>query len=458
MSIQDFKQVKDEIKAQLPLVSLISDYVRLKKQGAHYLGLCPFHQEKTSSFVVSQSKGFYYCFGCRKSGDVFTFLMEIEGWTFMNALEVLAQRLGIHIEKKSFQSAKVFDLNVQIAQIFANNLLKDLKASTYLTQERGLSLNIISLFGLGYAKDAWDFLLKDSGLSENRLLKAGLVKKGASGRLYDYFRNRIIFPILNESAQVVGFGGRTLGSEPEIAKYLNSSQSPYFKKKQLLYGLDKAKKNIRDCQHAVVVEGYLDVVKAHELGFQQVVGILGTGFTSEHGLILKRHTDRVILVFDADPAGQKALEQAIKVALNSDLEVSVWALESEKDPFDYLSTHGSAAFEKGLLQATAGLEYWMHSVYQQNLGQGSSNEKRRYLNKIYPFIQDLAHGTDRQWALHCCATLLDVSLKVLAKDYQKYRQLKAVPPKPKLRTSNPVSTQSSIRQKLERHIFIFVVV
>jgi len=362
------QHIIDEIRERADIVDVISNYVPLKKAGQSYKALCPFHDEKTPSFNVNAAKQIYRCFGCGKGGNVFTFVMEMEKVTFPQAVEAIADRIGYKIprsereipeEKGAVNKKALYEVNARATKYYSA-LLREKegdKALQYL-RKRGISESSIELFGLGFAPDAWDFLVnkvKDSKFLET-MARIGLaIKRDDAPGYYDRFRNRVMFPIYDTQERVVGFGGRVLDdSEP---KYLNSPESPLFSKSRNLYGLNWAKSAIAAADAVAVVEGYTDVIMAHQNGVKNVVATLGTAMTAEHARTLKRHTRNVIVVYDADEAGQKASQRGIDILLEAELEVRVAVLPEGKDPCDFVLAKGGEAFGQVLADAMDFFDY-----------------------------------------------------------------------------------------------------
>ncbi len=347
------------------IADLISEYVPLKKSGRNLLGLCPFHNEKTPSFSVSAEKQFYHCFGCGEGGRVLDFVMKVEHLDFVEAVRFLAQRAHIPVpepqdERVSRHTAtekeQLYGLNREAA-IFFHDMLYSVKgdnARSYFLN-RGLTESTIKGFGLGYAPDSWDSLLKhlkQKGFSEPLIEKAGLAGH-KENRYYDSFRNRVMFPIIDLRGNVIGFGGRVLDdSKP---KYLNSPESPVFSKSHNLYGLNFAK-NEKE-RHLIIVEGYMDVIALHQAGIKNAVAALGTAFTPDHAKLIKRYADKVTLCFDSDEAGQKATARCIEIMSGQQIKVNVLMQNEAKDPDEYIKKIGRDSFLERIEQAPVQVEY-----------------------------------------------------------------------------------------------------
>lgn len=368
----------ERLRSQSDIVSIISDYVPLKKKGKNYWGCCPFHQEKSPSFSVTPDKGFFYCFGCHTGGNVFNFLMKIENVVFMDAAKILARRLNIPLPQKE-KSAEEIAREKELAKLWqANVLARDFfhacltktsygkPAREYLAR-RGISDEMITAFKLGFAPQAWDKLstaFTERGIEAKVMLKAGLAVERTSGSgVFDRFRNRIIFPICDLRGRVAGFGGRVMDdSQP---KYLNTPETPIFNKRNMLFGFDSAHKVIRQTGKAVVVEGYMDVITARIFGINNTVASLGTAFTVEQAKQLMRYTDEFIFAYDSDAAGQMATMRALAIVRNLGAAVKVISIPDGKDPDEFIAKHGAAAFQTLIDEAAPLLDYQVRQALQE---------------------------------------------------------------------------------------------
>lgn len=361
--------IVEQIKSNIDIVDVIGSYVPLKKAGSNYKGLCPFHGEKTPSFNVSQDKQFYHCFGCGAHGDVITFVQQMENLDFLDAVEKLADRAGLEFKRGSGSKAqeekrdRLYDLSRQAARHFYKNLRDGDNPGIRYVVKRGISPETAKKFGIGYAKDQWqdmaDFLEKQK-LPREEGLETGLLSAGKNGKVYDKFRNRVIFPIFNARDKVIGFGGRAI--DDSTPKYLNSPESEIFKKKDNLYGLNLAKSAIRKQNMALVVEGYMDVVSLVEAGIEIAVASLGTALTPEQAKLLKRYADTVVLSYDSDRAGQAATLRGIDILRDAGLKVKVLQIEGGKDPDEYIRKFGKKAFEERMDQAVSFMEYKVKTI------------------------------------------------------------------------------------------------
>jgi len=382
------EEVIQKVKEQNDIIDVISDTVRLKRTGRNYLGVCPFHHEKTPSFTVSRDKQIYKCFGCGAAGNVISFVMKTKNLTFPESVKFLAERVGIDIEESSEKKAqkikfdKMYNINVEAARYFFNNLRKNEKAYSYF-KNRGIDDITMKRFGLGFATDGWHNLrnyLKTKGIKEEELLNLGLTIKSPKGSIYDRFRNRVIFPVFDYSGKVIGFGGRVLDdSKP---KYLNSPETPLFKKGIHLYGLNFAVKNNMD-RAVVIVEGYMDCISLHQHGITNVVATLGTALTEYQAKLLKRYVDRVIISFDADIAGQNATLRGLEILKKEGFDIRVLQVPQGKDPDEYIKANGKEAFIKLIENALPLIDYRLKK----------SEDGINFTNKemIIKYVKDVAN-------------------------------------------------------------------
>ncbi len=358
-----------QIKDRLTILDVVGASVKLKKAGRSYQGLCPFHKEKTPSFSVSLERGTWHCFGCGEGGDMFTFVEKTEGVDFKGALKILAERAGVVIEysggereDKSKQERMREAMNKAAA--FYTAQLGDTPAYDY-AKKRGLAAETIKEWGLGFAPDAWRALLEhltSLGYTIPEQASVGLIKEadGKQGTYYDRFRNRLMFPIRDGAGRVVAFTGRALSAE-EQAKYLNSPETELYHKSDILYGLDKAKDAIRTRSFALLVEGQMDLLHAHQAGFTNTIALSGTAFTEHHAKLLKRYAENLMLVLDGDNAGLSATAKAAQLALRQGLKVKAARLPLGKDPADVI-TEDAAAFAKAIKEAKPIVEFFLAAL------------------------------------------------------------------------------------------------
>jgi DNA primase len=393
----------DEVRRTADIVQVVSDHVALKKMGASWKGLCPFHQEKTPSFNVRPESGFFHCFGCGAGGDVFKFVMLHDRFSFPEAAESLARRFGVAVPETRAEAGtdrkereEILALTEAAAQHFTRTLWTPAgtKAREYLLG-RGFKKETLEKIRAGAARDAWDDLLGAlrGRFSPGALLTAGLVleRQDRSG-YYDRFRNRAVFPIVNESGRVVAFGARSLdGSEP---KYLNSPETPVYQKSRTLYGLFGAKDAIRKEGRIVLMEGYLDVARALEGGLEEVVATCGTALTPGHARLLRRFTERVILNFDQDDAGQKAARKSLEILLDEGMRVHVVELPAGHDPDTYLKAEGAAAYRARLAEAPEAVEWLANRAAAENDTRTPAG-KAGYLQALLPVLLKVESAVER---------------------------------------------------------------
>ncbi|MFC4638624.1 DNA primase [Deinococcus hohokamensis] len=397
---------KEDVRSRLNIAEVIGEQVHLAPAGKGRLkGLCPFHKEKSPSFQVDTEQGYYYCFGCKAGGDVFSFVQRTENLSFGDALRKLAEKAGIQVEAKYGEksSRDLYEVNAFALEYFREHLAGP--ALDYL-RRRGLSDETIAAFELGYAPDGWDGLLKRArtkGVSERQLLEAGLlIENPESGRVYDRFRARVMFPIRDHLGRLVGYGGRVLDdSKP---KYLNTPETEAFRKGELLYGLDKARTRLKDGAELVVVEGYMDVITMHQHGFTGAVASLGTALTAEHATLLERlGAQKLTLMFDRDEAGLKATLSGLDQVLGAKFRVRATSVPSGKDPADALLAGDDAGIRQALSGGLDEVHYRVQAAVEAH-GLDTTEGKRRVLMQLLPRMQNmdpLDEGAEQMRAIAC---------------------------------------------------------
>ena len=384
-------EAKEQIRSRLDIADVIAEVVALKPSGRGQLkGLCPFHNEKTPSFHVHQDKGFYYCFGCQAKGDVFDFVMQTQGLDFYTAMEYLGVRAGVEVtpaSPKDKKSRDLYEVNQVALEFFKAQRKNTPHAQDYLLS-RKLTEDSIERFDLGYAPDSWDAFLKyalQKGLAEQDLIAAGLLRQNETGRSYDYFRNRIMFPIKDYLGRVVGFSGRVL--DQSLPKYLNTAETDIFKKAELLYGLDSAKSQIRSSGDCLIVEGYMDVIALYQTGFANAVAALGATLTAEQALQLSRlDVQRLYLAFDADEAGQRAILAGLEQSVGRRFLVKAIRVPFGKDPADAVLDGHIDDFRAALSQGLSEVEFRFQNVlakYDKTTLEG----KKNILNDLLPALK-----------------------------------------------------------------------
>ncbi len=383
----------DELKAQLNIVDIIGREVTLKRSGSNYMGLCPFHSEKTPSFSVNEGKQFYHCFGCGKSGDVIGFVQEYYKLTFMEAVEKLATENGIKLPERRSSGPKIdyekyHGINAKAARFFYNSLgIRGNKGLAYL-KKRGLSKETITAFGLGYAPASGHALvdhLRNEGVSDEDMLKLGLANKGKEG-LYDKFRDRVMFPIISTQDKVIGFGGRAIGDYKP--KYLNSPESEIFLKKNNLFGLNLTKKEIDKEQRAIIVEGYMDMISLYQNGIRNVAASLGTALTLNQARLLCRYSKNIVLSYDSDQAGINAALRGIDVISEAGGKPKVMHVTDGKDPDDYVRKHGKEAFLKLADNAMPATDYKLR-LARRGFDLKNDMDVLEYIDRVVPVLRSL---------------------------------------------------------------------
>ena len=357
----------DELVARNPIEDVVGQYVSLKRSGGNMFGLCPFHGEKTASFSVAPDKGIYYCFGCHKGGGVVNFMMEVEGLTYPDAVRALAKRAGMEVpEDEQYQSRYrqqecLWALMKEAARWFHGQLYGPAGAEGLAyAQKRGMPKSTLTKFGIGFAPNSWSGLIdamKKKGYTEQELRDAGLVSEKGN-RIYDRFRNRLMFPIIDVRGNIIGFGGRVM--DDSTPKYLNSPETVIFNKRKNLFGLNLAKKT--KLGYLILVEGYMDAIALHQYGFDCAVASLGTSLTEEHAVLLSRYTEQVVLIYDGDEAGQRATRRAIPMLEKAGVGVKVLRMRDAKDPDEYLKKFGADRFKLLLEESSNRVEYQLNAI------------------------------------------------------------------------------------------------
>jgi DNA primase len=406
----------ERVKQQADIVRVVGEYVRLKKSGQNFSGLCPFHQEKTPSFNVHPVKQIYHCFGCGVGGDVFKFVMELDKCTFPEAIRTVAEKCGIAIprprerspeeRRENQQRSALVEMHREAAAFFARQLHESAEgkvAYAYL-EDRGLNREAMVRFGLGFAPSSGDALLRflKQKYPEKLLEVSGLLSREQSGRFFDRFRRRIIFPIANESAKVIAFGGRAMGDD--MPKYLNSPETPIYSKSNVLYHLDRAKEALRQNDFGVLVEGYMDAIAVARAGITNVIASCGTSLAEPQIKLLGRFTRRVVVNYDPDTAGQAATERSLTLLLEKEFDVRVLALPGGSDPDKFLKEQGAEAYKKLLLQAPPYLDYLIGRA--RLMDRTTASGRVMALNFLMPYVQRLPNRLLRsEWATRIASEL-----------------------------------------------------
>jgi DNA primase len=382
----------DEIKSRCNIVDVVGRVVPLKRTGTNYKGLCPFHNEKTPSFVVSEAKQIFTCFGCGASGDTIEFMQKYYNLEFSEAVEKLANECGIVIEtdfKKSEKKDIQYQINREAATFFYKAFREKANPAATYMQKRGITAEVLNLFGVGYADGEWDSLyqhLKSKGYDDEKLIDLGLISE-SKGKHYDKFRNRVIFPIISTGGKVIGFGGRSLGDD--MPKYLNSSESSIFLKKNNLYALNLTKQEIGKTGYGIIVEGYMDVISLYQYGVRNVAASLGTALTENQARLLKRYTGQVVLSYDADEAGKNAALRGMEILHKENFRIKVLSIPDGKDPDDYIKRHGKSGFLQIVKSALPYADYKLE-LARAGLNMSSTEDRLHFLQEAVLVLRSLS--------------------------------------------------------------------
>lgn len=394
----------DELTARNPIEDVVSQYVTLRRSGANYFGLCPFHGEKTASFSVNPGKGMFYCFGCHKGGGVINFQMEIEGLSYPDAVRALAKRAGMEVpEDEQYQSRyrqqeRLWALHKEAARYFHAQLYAPAGAAALnYALGRGMSKGTLTKFGIGYAPDSWTGLvdaMRGKGYTDQELRDSGLVTVSRkNGSLFDRFRDRLMFPIIDVRGNVIGFGGRIMTDDKSAAKYLNSPETLIFNKRKNLFALNLAKKS--KLGYLILVEGYMDAIALHQYGFDCAVASLGTALTEDGAALLSRYTDQVVLIYDGDAAGQNATARAIPILEKTGLQVKVLQMRDAKDPDEFLKKFGADRFRLLLEESANRVEYQLGAIARK-YSLRDDDQKVNFLQECAELISTLGSAVQRE--------------------------------------------------------------
>ena len=431
MTMKYSDQILDEIRNRLDIVEIVSEYVSLKGSGKSFKGLCPFHQEKTPSFVVDRDKQIFHCFGCGEGGNIFSFIMKIEKMNFPEAVKLLADKAGIVLpvyNKKNDQSYQktgvLLEINKNAGSYYQNNLFSNQgkKAFDYLFK-RSFKADVLKIFQIGYALPGYNnlsYLLVQKKYELSDILKAGLVIRSRKTRkLIDYFHDRIIFPITDIQGRIIAFGGRVLDNK--LPKYINSPETPVYVKSKNLYGLFQAKDNIRKNNQVIIVEGYTDVLMAYQYNFKNVVASLGTALTKQQVNLIKRYANEVIIAFDSDTAGRSATLRGLSIAKNEGLQVRVISLPDSKDPVDTLLEKGRDYFSNLINNALPLVDYKLKFLTQQ-YNQETNEGKINIVKNLFPDLAEINSQIELQMEVKKISEKLKIEEEIILKDLKKYRK------------------------------------
>ena len=424
-----FSSPIEEIKAKLNIVDIIGSYIKLTKAGVNYKALCPFHGEKTPSLFVSPSRQMWHCFGCSEGHSAFDFVMKIEGIEFGDALRILAQKTGVDLKpiKPELRTKKqrfyeICELSVKFYQKQLEKSLKGKEAKKYLLK-RGINEESIEKWKLGWAPKSWQGLsdfLSSQGYSKQEIEKTGLAIKSEKGSYYDRFRARIMFPVFDLNSQVVGFGGRVLKKEKETSKYMNTPNTLLYDKGRILYGLDKSKVGIRKNDSCMLVEGYVDVILAHQAGMENIVATSGTALTSFHLTILKRYSNNLSLAFDMDFAGDAATKRGINLAQTRGFNIKVVNMPEGKDPADVISLNPEE-FKKMADDSISILEFYFQNAFSQ-FNEKTAEGKKEISNILLPIIKRIPNRIEQS------SWIQELAVKLSVKEEHVEEELKKIKP------------------------------
>ncbi|MEN6461664.1 MAG: DNA primase [Syntrophomonas sp.] len=419
------EQVIRDIATRIDIIDIVAETVELKRKGNRYWGLCPFHPEKTASFSVSQDRQMFYCFGCHAGGNIFSFIMRREGLEFKEALELLARKAGVQLagsfEKKNIDNRKkVIEVNQAAAEFYQKLLTSEQgrMASTYLNN-RGITAESVNTFKLGYAPDNWNSLqdyLLNKGFPIENVKSSGVIKRSEKhNNYYDIFRNRIIYPIVNYSGEIIGFGGRVL--DDSLPKYLNSPETEIFSKRNNLYGLYHARDSIRHENEAILVEGYMDCIKLHQAGIKNVVASLGTSFTEEQARLLRRYAEKILILYDGDEAGQRETLRAIDIITKTGIKVDVLTLPAGKDPDEYLQVFGKEEFWQYIKNNRCSYIEFKINRYIKSANMVNLDDKTMVIKHMQEDINNLDTEMEKDYYIKMLAQKLRVEENVIYRQY-----------------------------------------
>jgi DNA primase len=426
----------EQIRRSIDIVEVISDYVQLKKQGRNYFGLCPFHGEKTPSFSVSPEKQIYHCFGCGAGGNVFSFLMDIEGISFVEAATRLASRVNIDLTEykvearltgsvKTNEMAKMIEAHELLKKLYHHLLLntKEGQAALDYLQERGISREVIEQFEIGFSLDSWDFATKflaNRGFSLEIMEKAGLIIRKEDGTYFDRFRNRIMFPIHNHQGETIAFSGRVLGEGHP--KYLNSPETLIFHKGNILYNFHNARVHIRKNQQAILFEGFADVIAAVRAGLPQAIATMGTSLTEEQARILRRNVESVIICYDSDSAGIEAAFRASQLLEEAGCYVKIATMPDGLDPDDYISQYGPERFKADVIETSVSFMSFKMTYLRRGKNLQNESDQIRYIGEVLQEISKLANPVEIDYYLRQLSKEFSLSLEALQQQLRHHKQ------------------------------------
>lgn len=418
-----------QVRSSTNILEIVLGYIQLRKSGQNHIGLCPFHNEKTPSFNVNESKQIFKCFGCHVGGDAIEFIRLIENMSFVESVTLLARQQAIPLPDRGGHPAKAsksvdftdfFRLMERAQEHFQSCFKTDSSAQSYLEQ-RQIGEEAIQAFGLGYAPpgNALLGILKLEGLSESTARKCGLIRKNDHGKLYDNFRGRVMFPIRNSAGRIIAFGGRSLG--PAVPKYLNSPDTPLYKKSHNLFAFDLAKNEIRKRDCVILVEGYFDCIVPHQAGFKNVVAQLGTSLTMDQVLLLRRFTRQVLLSYDTDSAGMKATIRSLQLFLSSGFRVNIVSLPEKVDPDTFIQENGAEAYRQRLLDSQPGIEFALEHFLDQHQDPFGPRGKQEIADLIAPLLLAVENSIERSEYISRVASRLQINPELILQQVRRVR-------------------------------------
>ena len=418
----------DELVARNPIEDVVGQYVSLRRSGSNLFGLCPFHGEKTASFSVAPDKGMYYCFGCHKGGGSINFMMELEGLSYPDAVRALAKRVGMEVpEDEQYQSRyraqeRLWAMHKEAARFFHAKLYApEGKAALEYAVGRGMTKGTLTTFGIGYAPDSWTDLvdaLRKKGYTDEEMAASSLATVSKkNGKLFDRFRDRLMFPIIDVRGNVIGFGGRIMNNkDPDAAKYLNSSETLIFNKRKNLFALNYAKKSKQG--YLILVEGYMDAIALHQYGFDCAVASLGTALTEDGANLLSKYTEQVVLIYDGDNAGQKAAQRAIPILEKAGLQVKVLQMRDAKDPDEFLKKYGADRFKLLLEESSNRVEYQLAAI-RKKYDIREDEQRVKYTAEAAELICTLSSAVQREVYGHRVAETAKISYDAMKLEIDK---------------------------------------
>lgn len=472
-------EVIEEVRASNDIIDVISRYVTLQRKGNSYFGLCPFHREKTPSFSATPDKQIYHCFGCGLGGNVIHFVMKVENISFKEAVEFLAERANItlpvsnydigmsqdELKKREANKAEMYEINKIAGRFFYDNIEKSKIAQEYILK-RKIDKKTVAKYGLGFALDdnGLTKLLQSKGFKEENILGTGLVGKTEKGYMYDKFKNRFMFPIFDVRKRLIAFGGRTLESSEVmkangIPKYVNSPENLIYSKGRHLYGLNVAKSSNEKMKRILVVEGYMDVISPHQAGITNVVASLGTALTEQQGRLLRQYANEVVLSYDSDAAGQKAMQRGIEIMQSLGVPTRILKMEGAKDPDEYVLKYGPERFEKLVDNSISPSEYRI-DLLKQEYNLNDTAEKITFLTKMAEVLSKVDNNIERDVYVDKYSTELNVGREAIIAEIEKrtirssYKNNKWQQPKPVVLNVDETADEKAMREREKMIIYL----